>query len=862
MPFTVIANKVQWGSTLSMAASLMRVVRSAVKDWDAATPRHWRQQTRSLTIKASEGASALHPQFMMTLLNHMPKAGVLFATLSLLYFFLLPNLWPTPAPQTASDAQPVRAPAKSIIAIIGGSSLTTPHLISAVLARGWRCRALLPAPALGKSLRENFPSVEWANEQADLLHGAFALIVVTDESLGNGVENVLRLAESERVRRVLIVTPALRQAAESVMDGAWAGWLAGHRNTERAARDSIERNPKWSVELVILRAGLVAAPLIGPGWTEATTLGIPLRAAIEALRGRTDAFPECSEWADGRDVAAAVLDYVDAAPARVTAAVLPFAETLHAGQVGNRLQSSVIAWPERNSTTATTCPPGQVTVSGMRSVSKGLAELAQSLAVRRLFQRSTQAREIVAVTGASGFLAGHVVHQMLAMGFAVRGSVRNLNDSSKIRHLQAEFPNLELFSADLMKEGSFDAMMQGATLAVHTASPFQTQGITDPQQQLVDPAVRGTLNVLRSARASGTVRRVVLTSSMAAVSPDTPPPDQDRVWTEDDWNLESTLQSNPYRLSKRLAEQAAWDFVRSGEGAGLELATVNPSFILGPPLSGRGDAVSVATVKGFLDGRFRRSGAPGSCFGAVDVRDVALAHVRALLVPEARDKRFIVSSREGWSSLRLANLLQRRFGAHGWPLPAHEQQSPRYCPRMDNSRAERVLGLEFTPLQSTLEDMAQVLVAQGSVRHPSLPQTTAHKGFGESFARAAKRALGGGAAGALAMVIQVLALMWLRTTMNFQYRYGHCMTHAMKLLYREGGILRFYNGLLPALIQAPLSRFCDTAANTGVLSLLDAWELTACSCLSYNTVPRVACGRQDSVGLWGGRGVPNPVDAR
>merc|ERR1719221_902910 len=97
----------------------------------------------------------------------------------------------------------------------------------------------------------------------------------------------------------------------------------------------------------------------------------------------------------------------------------------------------------------------------------------------------------------------------------------------------------------------------------------------------------------------------------------------------------------------------------------------------------------------------------------------------------------------------------------------------------------------------------------------------------EQLKKAANRALGGGTAGAVAMVMQVGSLMWMRTIMNYQYRYGTSTTVAAKTLYAEGGVLRFYRGIGPALIQGPLSRFGDTAANVGMLALLDANDSTA-----------------------------------
>merc|ERR1711871_1638774 len=96
----------------------------------------------------------------------------------------------------------------------------------------------------------------------------------------------------------------------------------------------------------------------------------------------------------------------------------------------------------------------------------------------------------------------------------------------------------------------------------------------------------------------------------------------------------------------------------------------------------------------------------------------------------------------------------------------------------------------------------------------------------EVLQKALKRAGQGGLAGAMAMGINVCALMWIRTTINYQYRYGTGTMEAFRTLYKEGGIPRFYRGLAPALIQGPLSRFGDTAANTGMLALLDSFETT------------------------------------
>jgi len=105
-------------------------------------------------------------------------------------------------------------------------------------------------------------------------------------------------------------------------------------------------------------------------------------------------------------------------------------------------------------------------------------------------------------------------------------------------------------------------------------------------------------------------------------------------------------------------------------------------------------------------------------------------------------------------------------------------------------------------------------------------KTEPHKSLSETLADSGKAALGGGIPGAAAMGVQVFTLMWLRTTMNYQYRHGTSTTQALKTLYKEGGVRRFYRGLVPALAQGPLSRFGDTASNAGMLALLNEFDST------------------------------------
>jgi nucleoside-diphosphate-sugar epimerase len=162
----------------------------------------------------------------------------------------------------------------------------------------------------------------------------------------------------------------------------------------------------------------------------------------------------------------------------------------------------------------------------------------------------------ILVTGCSGYIASLLTKMLCEAGYNVRGTVRSKADATKVAHLESLCPEnpVQLFEADLMVRGSFSAAVEGCSVVFHTASPFQTN-VEDGQRDLVDPAVQGTLNVLASCKAAGTVERVVLTSSIAAVKDssnekygETRP--MGYVWSHVDFNDTSTLETNAYSYSK------------------------------------------------------------------------------------------------------------------------------------------------------------------------------------------------------------------------------------------------------------------------------------------------------------------------
>jgi len=316
---------------------------------------------------------------------------------------------------------------------------------------------------------------------------------------------------------------------------------------------------------------------------------------------------------------------------------------------------------------------------------------------------------VVAVTGASGFIAGELVHQLLEKGYTVRGTVRNIE---RAKSLQEVFPKLQLYEADLLKLGSYDECFKGAEIVFHTASPFLAT-FDDAQKDLIDPALEGTKNVLSSIEKNlDTIKKVVVTSSGAAVMQQILPEDKDsKVWSEEDWNTTSTIADSPYRLSKYLAEKAAWDWWKGKEDK-LKLCTVNPCFILGTPRNSRSDGVSISTLIKMLNGTMKQTGCPNSAFGIVDVRNVAQAHI-ACVEKENANGRYLLSSVYGVPQLQFVPHLKKHFPQY--PLPETQNGEIAYVPKYSQEKTKRDLGIEFYSIEDTLVWAATGLIEHGLV---------------------------------------------------------------------------------------------------------------------------------------------------
>lgn len=336
----------------------------------------------------------------------------------------------------------------------------------------------------------------------------------------------------------------------------------------------------------------------------------------------------------------------------------------------------------------------------------------------------------VLVTGGTGYLAGRLIATLLGDGHAVRATVRSLDRAGAIREgLRAngiDDTGLEVVAADLTSDEGWDLAMQGCTYVQHVASPFPARQPRD-EDEVIRPAVDGTVRVLAAARQAG-VRRVVFTSSFAAIGY-SPKPDG-TPYDETDWT-DPTDEVGPYVRSKTLAERAVWDFCEHHPDA-PEIAVVNPVGIFGPAL-GADHGTSVGIIANLLEGR--PAVLPHASFAVVDVRDVAALLRTAMVHDAAAGRRFLAAAGQPVTLPWIADVLRSRLGAAAAHVPVETidddlvRQATTETPELEafvgllgppkrlvTTTATEVLGWRPRPIEDTLVDTARGILGQGAQR--------------------------------------------------------------------------------------------------------------------------------------------------
>ncbi|MFF0736296.1 NAD-dependent epimerase/dehydratase family protein [Streptomyces chartreusis] len=334
----------------------------------------------------------------------------------------------------------------------------------------------------------------------------------------------------------------------------------------------------------------------------------------------------------------------------------------------------------------------------------------------------------VLVTGGSGFIGSWCVLRLLEAGHDVRTTVRDLGREPALRaqlHAATGFDDgrLTVVRADLQSDDGWEEAVAGCDYVLHVASPT-LRNAPGSEEAMVGAARDGVLRVLRAARAAR-VRRVVLTSAFGAIGYGHPP--RSTPFTEEDWtNVDADIA--PYQRSKTLAERAAWQFVQD-EGDGLELTAVHPVGVIGPVL-GPDDPPSLRLIRGMLSGEVTVCPPFGSSW--VDVRDVADLHLRAMTDPAAAGERWLASAGPSLRGIEVARILHERLGDRAAKAPTRElplmlaRALSRVSPQLrairpqlgrdfdaTSAKAQRLLGWTPRPVEDTITDTAESLIAHG-----------------------------------------------------------------------------------------------------------------------------------------------------
>ena len=335
----------------------------------------------------------------------------------------------------------------------------------------------------------------------------------------------------------------------------------------------------------------------------------------------------------------------------------------------------------------------------------------------------------VLVTGATGYIGGWVVKNLLDEGITIHAPIRNLTNTQTRVHLDKlakdSSGEIKYFESDLMIEDSYKEAMKKCELVIHIASPFIMDS-KDPQKEVIDPALKGTQNVLKTANKIESVKRVVLTSSVAAIYGNGIDGQsvEGGMFNESMWNTTSTSTDGEYSYSKTVAEKEAWKICK--EQKRWDLVVINPGFVLGPSLNPNAMFESKKFMLQMGNGDLK-SGAPDITMGMVDVRDVSKAHVTAGFSESAKG-RYILSAKTH-TLLETGIFIKEKFGDK-YPVPTRNapkfliwilapflgikrnfvSKNIGYKIDFDNSKSIKELGINYSPVKKAVVDFFQQFV--------------------------------------------------------------------------------------------------------------------------------------------------------
>ncbi|KAH7672576.1 Cinnamoyl-CoA reductase protein [Dioscorea alata] len=318
-------------------------------------------------------------------------------------------------------------------------------------------------------------------------------------------------------------------------------------------------------------------------------------------------------------------------------------------------------------------------------------------------------KETVCVTGGSGFIGSHVVRLLLQRGYTVHATVQHLDDEAETKHLESmdgAQDRLKLFQIDLLDFDSILAAVHGVSGILHIASPCIVDLVRDPERELIEPAVKGTINVLRAAKESG-VKRVVVTSSISSMVPNPGWP-ADVVMDEECWtDLEYCKQNGIwYPASKTMAEKAAWEFAREN---GLDVVVINPGTVMGPIIPS-GINASMAMFRRLLEGCSDQY--MNFFIGPVHVEDVALAHILLYENPAASGRHLCIESICHWSDFasKAAELYPE------YKIPSFPKDTQPGVLRAQNPSKKLIaLGMSFIPMEQIIKDAVESLKSKAYI---------------------------------------------------------------------------------------------------------------------------------------------------